>query len=419
METKEKKLLDLARKYSELYNKEKEKFPYRLNVINELHDDENAHSRILIRLLQYKDKDEYIWLKFFVNRMKNICEEDININVSNPKIETEHNTGDGRIDGFIREEGKYAIIIENKIWNAPDQENQIDRYVEYVTNKVESIYVIYLTLDGSKEVSENSLSNITKNNLGNRFIPMNFQDDIVPWLEEDVLPNCKVKEKCLGSAVYQYIDYLKERLGQLDYQKQAQKQALKQILNDMNIAADYKDLKNKYKDVQLLASALGNEVNELGKKVAEEFQNLTKKCFEYMTDFDFCDNNRIKLDGGYYQVYNKQWVKINDLNPHLEWCPISYSDLFDNYKLTFVLHIEGNKREKCAQILLQKAGKNEYLNRINSTTYYKKEYSLEKPFASMTEEERRQFLQGVYSSEEVKKIIELMNETIAEMNNQN
>jgi hypothetical protein len=168
-----------------------------------------------------------------------------------------------------------------------------------------------------------------------------------------------------------------------------------------------------------LAIALGNEVNELGKKVAEEFQNLTKKCFEYMMDFDFCDNNRIKLDGGYYQVYNEQWVKINDLNPHLEWCPISYSDLFDNYKLTFVLHIEGNKREKCAQILLQKAGKNEYLNRINSTTYYKKEYSLEKPFASMTEEERRQFLQGVYSSEEVKKIIELMNETIAEMNNQN
>ena len=44
----------------------------------------------------------------------------------------------------------------------------------------------------------------------------------------------------------------------------------------MNIAENYKELKN-------LAIALGNEVNELGKKVAEEFQNLTKKCFEYMT----------------------------------------------------------------------------------------------------------------------------------------
>lgn len=411
METKEKKLLDLARKYSELYNKEKEKFPYRLNVINELHDDENAHSRILIRLLQYKDKDEYTWLKFFVNRMKNICEEDININVSNPKIETEHNTGDGRIDGFIWEEGKYAIIIENKIWNAPDQKEQIDRYVKYVNKqhkvKYKNIYVIYLTLDGSKEVSKNSFDKDKQEKP--HFLPMNFQDDIIPWLDEDVLPNCKVKEKCLGSAVYQYIDYLKERLGQLDYQRQAQKNALKQILNDMNIAENYKELKN-------LAIALGNEVNELGKNVAGKFDEITRECF----DSNFTYNNRIKLDGnGYYQIYNKQWVEINDLNPHLEWCPISYSYLFDNYKLTFVLHIEGNKREKCAQILLQKAGKNEYLNRINSTTYYKKEYSLEKPFASMTDEERRQFLQGVYSSEEVKKIIELMNETIAEMNNQN
>lgn len=415
METNEKiDLLNLVKKYAELFNKEKDNFPYRLNVINELHDDENAHSRILIRLLQYKDKDEYTWLKFFVNRMKDYCEGEFDIEISNPKIKTEHDTGDGRIDGFIWEEGKYAIIIENKIWNAPDQKEQIDRYVNYVNQhhevKDENIYVIYLTLDGSKEVSENSLSDITKNNLGNRFITMNFQDDIIPWLEEDVLPNCKVKEKCLGSAVYQYIDYLKERLGQLDYQKQAQKQALKQILNDMNIAENYKELKN-------LAIALGNKVNELGKEVADEFQCLTQEYFRNIEGF--CDNNRIKLDSGYYQVYNEQWVEINDLNPHLEWCPISYSDLFDNYKLTFVLHIEGNKREKCAQILLQKAGKNEYLNRINSTTYYKKEYSLEKPFASMTDEERRQFLQGVYSSEEVKKIIELMNETIAEMNNQN
>ena len=52
METNEKiDLLNLAKKYAELDNKEKDNFPYRLNVINELHDDENAHSRILIRLL--------------------------------------------------------------------------------------------------------------------------------------------------------------------------------------------------------------------------------------------------------------------------------------------------------------------------------------------------------------------------------
>lgn len=428
METNEKiDLLNLAKKYAELFNKEKDNFPYRLNVINELHDDENAHSRILIRLLQYKDKDEYTWLKFFVNRMKDYCEGEFDIEISNPKIKTEHDTGDGRIDGFIWEEGKYAIIIENKIWNAPDQKEQIDRYVNYVNQhhevKDENIYVIYLTLDGSKEVSENSLSDITKNNLGNRFITMNFQDDIIPWLEEDVLPNCKVKEKCLGSAVYQYIDYLKDRLGQLDYQIQAQKNALKQILEIMNVSETYKDLKNKYNDVQKLAIALGNEVNNLGNNVAGKFQELTQKCFADFTDFIFDDNNKIKLDVGYYQVYNKQWNGIEDLHPHLEWCPISYSNLFESKKLTFVFHIEGNKREECGEILLEIA-KDEnigYLKKYKytSNTYYKKEYELTKPFASMTEDEQRKFLESVYLSEEVKKIIELMNKTIAEMNNQN
>ena len=178
------------------------------------------------------------------------------------------------------------------------------------------------------------------------------------------------------------------------------------------------ELKNKYKDVQLLASALGNEMNKLGENVAGKFDEITRECF----DSNFTYNNRIKLDGnGYYQIYNKQWVEINDLNPHLEWCPISYSDLFESKNLTFVFHIEGKMKEKCAEILKAKAKCEniDYLQKYTSNTYYKKEYSLEKPFASMTDEERRQFLQGVYSSEEVKKIIELMNETIAEMNNQN
>ena len=415
MEIKKKKYEDLlffAKQYANLYNKEKENFPYRLNVINELHDDENAHSRILIRLLQYKDKGEYTWLKFFINRMKDSYEGDVDIKISNPEIKTEHNTGDGRIDGLIWENCKYAIIIENKIWNAPDQENQIDRYVEYANLKVkaEKIFVIYLTLDGNKKVSKNSFDKDKQENQEIHFIPMNFQDDIIPWLEEDVLPNCKVKEKSLVSAVYQYIDYLKDRLGLLDYQRQAQKNALKQILNDMNIAENYKELKD-------LAIALENEVNELCKQVAVKFGEITSKCF----DSDFTYNNRIKLDGnGYYQIYNKQWVEINDLNPHLEWVPISYSDLFESYKLTFVFHIEKGKKEKCAEILLKKAKEEniDYLIKYSPNTYYKKEYSLEKPFASMTDEEQRQFLQGVYSSEEVKKIIELMNETIAEMQKQ-
>jgi hypothetical protein len=127
-----------------------------------------------------------------------------------------------------------------------------------------------------------------------------------------------------------------------------------------------------------------------------------------------------KYKGKTTAVKNTTKIKLNkikDLRPHFEWYPISYSDLFESKKLTFVFHIEGQEKEKCADILLQKANADsiDYLKKYTSNTYYKKEYKLPKPFASMNDDEQREFLKSVYSSEEVKKIIELMNGTIAEM----
>ena len=40
------------------------KYPYRLNVIDELHINENGHSRILSKLLQYRSESgQYIYLE--------------------------------------------------------------------------------------------------------------------------------------------------------------------------------------------------------------------------------------------------------------------------------------------------------------------------------------------------------------------
>lgn len=437
IEEKFKAILDAAHQYSVLYEKEKDKFPYRLNVIKELHDDENAHSRILIRLLQYKDGNDYVWLRFFINRMNDCCEDGVNIEISNPSIDTEHSTGDGRIDGLILEEGKYAIIIENKIWDAVDQNEQIDKYVKYVNQQrdvdTKSIFVIYLTRNGSKVVSKDSLSEETKKTLGNHFLPMSFQYDILPWLEEDVLPNCKIKEKCLETAVYQYIDYLKGLFGQLNYQKQAQKNALKQILKDMGISEEYNEISKKHDEVQQLANALFECKTELGKRVADKFQQLTRGFFNETNsreDFVFIDNNQINEKYNYYQIYTEAWSHAQPYykkcSHHLEWFPISYSDLFNGNKLTFVLHIErwNGTQEECnkyAESLLDKAkGKYNYIQKYDERTFFKKDYEIPngKTFASMTEDEQRAFLKDVYSSEEIQTIIGLVNETIEEMKQQ-
>lgn len=427
IEEKFKELLDAAHNYSVLYEKEKEKFPYRLNVIKELHDDENAHSRILIRLLQYKDGNDYVWLKSFIDRMNDYCEGDADIEVSNPEINTEHPTGDGRIDGYIFEQGKYAIIIENKIWDAVDQYQQIDRYVQFAKKQCDvndnHIYVIYLTRNGSKLVSKESLSEETKETLGTHFLPMSFQYDILPWLEEDVLPNCKVKERCLETAVYQYIDYLKGIFGELNYQEKAQNKALKQILKDMGMIEEYQAINAKHKEVQQLADALWKCKCGMGGAVADKFDKFTKESFKD----DYEVYNSIKHDNGYYQIYPKQWGEIKTkCFPHLEWYPLSYSNLFSSSPLTLVLHIEVSKgstelRDKFAELLLNKAKeKYDYIKRYDERTFFKQDYGISNgnTFASMTEKEQSDFLEKVYSSDEIQTIIRLMNETIEEMKQQ-
>ncbi|MCK3686177.1 PD-(D/E)XK nuclease family protein [Maribellus sp. YY47] len=59
----------------------------------------------------------------------------------------------GRIDIWIRDEkSKQSIIIENKITNAPDMYNQLDRYFDYAENCKYSVQaMVYLSVDGNKK----------------------------------------------------------------------------------------------------------------------------------------------------------------------------------------------------------------------------------------------------------------------------
>ena len=212
-------LEEFTRRYKHLI----EKLPYHINVIDELHVNENANSRILASLLQYNENGEYTLFKSFIlNRLS-----DWDIDVSEPQISSE----DWRIDLLVQEKGKYAIIFENKIYDAALQKNQLARYIIKMRNEGftdEQIYVVFLPpqkynpTDCSwkvpiKEcetccdatmcpnVEENSL----KTKYKDRFKIVTFREDIVAWLEEDVIPNCRQKETYLYTAAMQYLDYLK------------------------------------------------------------------------------------------------------------------------------------------------------------------------------------------------------------------
>lgn len=176
-------------------------YPYNINIIDELHADENAHSRILMKLLQFNEDMSFPILDSLLKELG------INETILNPIFTSD---ASDRIDLLIKDE-KYAIIVENKIHDALDQENQLNRYIKEVERKgFDSFYIIYLTKDGH-EPTNGSLSEERKRKLNTdgRFYSLSYKDNILPWMEERILPLCRIKEENLTTALKQYIDHLK------------------------------------------------------------------------------------------------------------------------------------------------------------------------------------------------------------------
>jgi hypothetical protein len=106
------------------------------------------HSRILERILSPKTPEIFNsrYLRELVSLLR-----------SKNKNVPAHDFGDrytvvreeGKIDLFIHDD-THCIIIENKINNASDRDNQLARYYEYAARKKEIIAVVYLPLDPEK-----------------------------------------------------------------------------------------------------------------------------------------------------------------------------------------------------------------------------------------------------------------------------
>jgi hypothetical protein len=205
----------LSTAFMEIYEREEKKLPYQINLIDELHAGENAHSRILNKLLQQNvkgDSTNFEILESFIQYIakKYPDKEFKNIKIEEPKITSEKK----HIDLWIRDKG-YAIIFENKIHWAKDQEKQLSKYIEETLiykYKKEQIYLIYLPPTYNKDPEEQSWGEY-KEDFKNRYLKLSFKDDILTWLKDDVLPNIKRKDTLLSSALDQYIDHLEGKFS--------------------------------------------------------------------------------------------------------------------------------------------------------------------------------------------------------------
>jgi hypothetical protein len=292
----------LLNDFSTKYDSLAKKLPYHINVIDELHANENANSRILAALLQYNEGGIFTILKSFVDYFL----EDQNIEILQPTITSEN----FRIDLLVREQGKYAIIFENKIHGAVLQKNQLARYIQKMRDegfKDEQIHVVFMPPTEDYQTNEcswkepskvcencdcNSCNNETKSLKEvflNRYNVVTFRESIIEWLKEAIIPNCRQKEVYLYTAALQYLDYL---YGYFD---------LRTTNNSMNMELQ-----------QLISKKLELE----GKKPEQQLEILKKK----MDEINHLLNQMQSLKESTRQNIFEEWkqkvkTKYQDLHP--------------------------------------------------------------------------------------------------------
>ena len=263
-------LLNFASEFSSIKEEEQKKLPFHLNLVDQLHINENAHSRILMHLLSYKnDNGKYVFLTSLIDLIKEKQSGDFGkITIESPQITQEKE----RIDLWVRDKD-YAIIFENKIYNADDREAQLSNYIEKTLkhdyNK-KQIFVVYLS-QYPKEPELRSWGEY-KENFCSRYINLSYCYDILPWLKDKVLPNIKYKELFLQTAIIQYIDYLEGLFKIRNIDKPMNKELNTLIEQHFNLTSE--SAKDKIQDIQKSAQELDDLSSQMKALLESYRQNI-------------------------------------------------------------------------------------------------------------------------------------------------
>jgi len=267
-------LLAKAKDLSKFYNREAAQLPSRLNLIDQLHPSETAHSRILCALLSFRKENSYPLLESFVDFIFSMTTLEERPNVHSPCCSCEQDW----IDLLIEERGRYAIIIENKIHGAIDQSQQIERYVERVIHRgipQSHIYVLYLTQDGSKKVAAHSLTDQAKQWLEvkddsfGRFIPINYRDHVLPWLGK-LLSLYNTDNMLFTSAIWQYTDHLKGLLKLRDNEKIIFDKMNEKVKDELGLST-LEEMKEIQRGIRLLGDSVSKILDEKIQQIGEKY----------------------------------------------------------------------------------------------------------------------------------------------------
>lgn len=312
--------INLLDKFSVVYDNEINKLPYRLNLLDDLSTNENAHSKFLIRLLQHQPA-LINFLTFINNKSENFT-FDVSI-VKKPILTYEKL----RIDGLIKENNKYAIIIENKIHNAVEQEHQIGRYINKCKSigfSVEQIFVIYLTRTEKDSHSEQTWgTDYSLANFNKRYSKLSYKSKILPWLES-YLVTLSPKEELIKSAVVQYIDHLKHFFNKKEIYSKMNTELQNFLTAELNLNTDNAE------NIEVVERKI-NEISNLKEQLEELARVSKKKLFE-----DWKKNLDERFEFNEKEKFNQSKDSFIKTGVILEYKGKKFSVLIEhNYKATY------------------------------------------------------------------------------------
>lgn len=292
-------LLEIFDRIQKAKDKVKGKAEYRFNALLNAEPDEPKVSKILAGFFLQETNGDYRILKDFVKKFWN---SSLASKIKNPTIITEETVKDDkRIDILVYEKEKYAIVMENKIWDASDQPNQLANYIEAMMGgsynfSQEQIYVAYLPSTTEHQPSGNSWMRngdgySYQEEFKERFKLIDFRNKILPWLEasKEVLANND--NPYFENSRFLFIDFLRRKLDIDNIDNMAEKEIEKQ-LREYFCASD-NAITEADKLVQLIDKLPKIDVKEVVKYLAKIRKEKTKLAMqEWLTYLhrDYPDN---------------------------------------------------------------------------------------------------------------------------------
>lgn len=261
---------------------------------------ENTHSAILAELLNPKGTHglKSKLLELFVNEIEGFE----NFNSEEAKVYTEYSIPNGRIDIFIEDDNKNAIIIENKVY-AEDQQKQLKRYENYAKeNKFTSYKILYLNLWGS-EASEQSGEGVD-------YQSISYKENIINWLENCVFASARYP--MVRETLAQYINHLKQLTNQ-DMDTNNKKEVTELLISNIenlkvakniydNYEAMFDELVKKYFNPKMEAFAKEKGLNFTYNKCSETYIRFWLEDEKWKCQIEFTYETRY---GGYYGIKSK------------------------------------------------------------------------------------------------------------------